>query len=176
MNSAAGIAERAEPALKHSRLDTHEFRIEDWLVQPARNRMVRGDTAIRVRPQLIDVLACLAACPGRVVSKDQLLTEVWCDRFVAESGVARCVAELRQLLEDDARRPRIIETISKRGYAHRAGRMAGSVCDRTVAPARHRGGHHGGSNQRARARTAPALHLRAALARDGRHGARRRVA
>lgn len=114
MNSGAGIAERAEPAMR--RFDTHEFRIEDWLVQPARNRMVRGETAVRVRPQLIDVLACLAACPGKVVSKDQLLTEVWSDRFVAESGVARCVAELRQLLADDARQPRIIETISKRGY------------------------------------------------------------
>ena len=93
-----------------------DFRVDGWLIQPSRNRLEKGPTSIRVRPQLIDVLAYLAAHPGRVVSKDQLLAVVWNDRFVAESGVARCVAELRQLLADDARRPRVIETISKRGY------------------------------------------------------------
>ena len=44
------------------------FRIDGWLVEPARNRLVRGDTVIHVRPQLIDVLSCLAARPGEVVA------------------------------------------------------------------------------------------------------------
>jgi DNA-binding winged helix-turn-helix (wHTH) protein len=95
---------------------TCDFLVDGWLIQPSRNRLVKGPTAIRLRPQLIDVLACLAAYPGQVVSKDHLLAVVWNDRFVAESGVARCVAELRQVLADDARQPRVIETISKRGY------------------------------------------------------------
>jgi DNA-binding winged helix-turn-helix (wHTH) protein len=95
---------------------TSDFRVDGWLIQPSRNRLEKGSTSIRVRPQLIDVLACLASLPGQVVSKEHLLAVVWNDRFVAESGVARCVAELRQLLADDARQPRVIETISKRGY------------------------------------------------------------
>lgn len=113
MNGAAGTATRTG-----SRPVTpmQEYRIDGWLIQPALNRLVRGATAIRVRPQLIDVLGCLATRPGIVVSKEQLLALVWSDRFVAASGVARCVAELRQVLADDARQPRIIETISKRGY------------------------------------------------------------
>jgi DNA-binding winged helix-turn-helix (wHTH) protein len=93
-----------------------DFCVADWLVQPSRNRLVRGETAVRVRPQLIDVLACLARRPGAVVSKEELLSTVWNDRFVAESGIARCIAELRQAMADDARTPRIIETIPKRGY------------------------------------------------------------
>jgi transcriptional activator of cad operon len=97
-------------------LPAQDYRIDGWLVQPALNRLVKDMTAIRVRPQLIDVLTCLAQRPGTVVSKGQLLATVWNDRFVAESGVARCVAELRQVLADDARQPRIIETIPKRGY------------------------------------------------------------
>jgi DNA-binding winged helix-turn-helix (wHTH) protein len=116
MNTTAGMIGRAESVLTTTWPDTRDFRIEDWLVQPARNQVVRDGTVTKVRPQLIDVLACLASRPGRVVSKEQLLSEVWKDRFVGESGVARCVAELRQLLADDAKQPRIIETISKRGY------------------------------------------------------------
>ena len=93
-----------------------DFRVDGWLVEASCNRIVRGDRTIHVRPQLIDVLACLAARPGEVVSKEQLLSAVWSDRYIAESGVARCMAELRRLLADDARQPRIIETIRKRGY------------------------------------------------------------
>lgn len=113
MNGAAGIARRtaSQPVTP-----MQDYRIDGWLIQPALNRLVRGATAIRVRPQLIDVLGCLATRPGIVVSKEQLLALVWSDRFVAASGVARCVAELRQVLADDARQPKIIETISKRGY------------------------------------------------------------
>ena len=115
-----------------------DFRVADWLVQPSRNRLVRGETAVRMRPQLIDVLACLARRPGAVVSKEELLSTVWNDRFVAESGIARCIAELRQAMADDARTPRIIETIPKRGYrlvaARRSGRTRRGRGPTSVAP------------------------------------------
>jgi DNA-binding winged helix-turn-helix (wHTH) protein len=107
VTAASGATESALPG---------DFRVDGWLVEPSRNRLVRGSTAIHVRPQLIDVLTCLAARPGQVVSKARLLSEVWSDRYVAETGVSRCMAELRQVLEDDAKQPRIIETIPKRGY------------------------------------------------------------
>jgi DNA-binding winged helix-turn-helix (wHTH) protein len=99
-----------------ARPDLHDFRVDGWLVQPRLNRLVRGETSIRLRPQLLEVLACLAVEPGAVVTKDQLLATVWTGRHICEAGIARCVAELRQVLADDARRPRIIETITKRGY------------------------------------------------------------
>ncbi len=95
---------------------TADFRVGEWLAEPALNRLTRGQTALRIRPQLMDVLACLARHQGRVVLKDELLAEVWPDRIITESGMVRCIAELRQLLGDDSREPRYIETISKRGY------------------------------------------------------------
>jgi DNA-binding winged helix-turn-helix (wHTH) protein len=103
-------------ALDVARPELREFRVDGWLVQPELNLLVRGERSIRVRPQLIDVMACLAVRPGAVVTKDQMLAVVWSDRHVCVTGIARCVAELRRILSDDARRPRIIETISKRGY------------------------------------------------------------
>jgi len=109
-------ASTAEPARRPVLIPMQDFRVDGWLVQPTCNRLVKGATAIRVRPQLIDVLACLAMQPGKVMSKNQLLAVVWSDRHVEASGVTRCVAELRQALADDARQPRVIETIPKRGY------------------------------------------------------------
>lgn len=113
MSTAAGIV--GAPSGGRD-LPMDDYLVDGWLVQPSLNRVANHAMAIRVRPQLIDVLTCLAQRQGSVVSKDELLATVWNDRFVAESGVARCVAELRQVLADDARQPRIIETIPKRGY------------------------------------------------------------
>jgi Tol biopolymer transport system component len=64
----------------------------------------------------MDLLVCLAGRPGEVLSKDELLEEVWEGAFVTESNLTRAVAELRHALGDDASNPRYIETIAKRGY------------------------------------------------------------
>ncbi|HEY3381216.1 MAG TPA: winged helix-turn-helix domain-containing protein [Vicinamibacterales bacterium] len=92
------------------------FTVGDWLVDPRECRVFRGDTVEKLRPQLVDLLICLAKRPGAIVLRDEILNEVWQGQFIAESGLSRCVAELRQVLQDDAQQPRIIETILKRGY------------------------------------------------------------
>lgn len=93
-----------------------DFFVGDWLVQPSLGRVSRGTSVQRLRPQLMDVLVCLAARRGRTVMKQEVITTIWNDRFVTESALARTVAELRRVLGDDAKEPRIIETIPKRGY------------------------------------------------------------
>jgi len=92
------------------------FTVGDWLAEPRACRMSRGDTEVKLRPQLVGLLVCLARRPGQIVLRDEILAEVWPGQFVAESGLSRCVAELRQSLQDDAQEPRFIETIPKRGY------------------------------------------------------------
>jgi len=95
---------------------THDFTIGEWLVQPALNRLSRGGTVFHVRPKLMDLLAFLAARAGGVVPQTELLEAVWSKRFMAESVLTRSIAELREMLGDDAASPRYIETITKRGY------------------------------------------------------------
>ncbi len=92
------------------------FTVGDWLVEPRSCRLSRGDTVEKLRPQLVDLLVCLAKRPGETVLRDDILAEVWPGQFIAESGVSRCIAELRQILHDDAQQPRFIEVIRKRGY------------------------------------------------------------
>jgi hypothetical protein len=51
-----------------------------------------------------------------VCSKDEVIEAVWARKFISETTLTRAVAELRRFLDDDARDPRLIETIPKRGY------------------------------------------------------------
>ena len=64
----------------------------------------------------MSVLVCLAESPGQPVSKEKLLQTVWPDTFVGEGVLVRSIVELRRVFEDDAKEPRVIQTISKRGY------------------------------------------------------------
>jgi TolB-like protein/Flp pilus assembly protein TadD len=64
----------------------------------------------------MDVLVCLAAEPGRVVGKEALLEAVWGGGFVEEGVLSQAVHSLRKALDDDARQPRYIQTVPKRGY------------------------------------------------------------
>jgi eukaryotic-like serine/threonine-protein kinase len=93
-----------------------DVRIGDWLLQPSIDRLSRNGTVVHLRPQLTNLLVLLTQHAGRTVSKDEILSKVWEGQFVAESGMTRCIAEIRQALGDDARDPKIVQTITKRGY------------------------------------------------------------
>ncbi|HSU44166.1 MAG TPA: LpqB family beta-propeller domain-containing protein [Casimicrobiaceae bacterium] len=90
--------------------------IGSFAVRAASNELVAGNGVIRLRPRLMDVLLRLAATPGAVVSRQQLLDDVWPRRAVADEVLSRAIGELRTVLGDDAREARYIETLPKVGY------------------------------------------------------------
>jgi len=108
------MSELTDPSGGCSRM--RDFRVGGWLVQPRLCRISRNGTEVRLRPQIVDLLYTLASRRGEVALRSELMQEVWPGRYVAETALARCVAELRQALEDNAHEPRYIETIPKRGY------------------------------------------------------------
>ncbi|HSN55136.1 MAG TPA: winged helix-turn-helix domain-containing protein [Candidatus Sulfomarinibacteraceae bacterium] len=92
------------------------FRLGEWLVVPAEGRLIAGEETRRLEPRTMDVLVCLAERAGAVVSKNALIDAVWAGGYISEGTLTNAVAELRAALGDDARHPRFVETIPKRGY------------------------------------------------------------
>ena len=64
----------------------------------------------------MQVLLRLAERPGQVCSRLGLLEEVWGDAVVGEENLTRAISELRRIFGDQARKPRVIETIRNHGY------------------------------------------------------------
>lgn len=84
--------------------------------EPASGPLRRGRDVVTLRPKSAAVLALLVAHAGEVVSKRELLDQVWPDGYVGDAVLSVCVNELRQALGDDARRPRFVATAHRRGY------------------------------------------------------------
>jgi DNA-binding winged helix-turn-helix (wHTH) protein len=114
-STAAAPAVSATADHRPARYST-DLRIDGWLVEPTLNLLTRDGASVRLRAQLMDLLLCLASRPGRVFAKEDLIADVWEGRWIAQSALSRCVAELRAALGDDAQQPRVIQTITKRGY------------------------------------------------------------
>lgn len=72
--------------------------------------------AVSVAPTPFLVLCALVRQPGSLLTKQALLDEIWGHQFVSESVLKTVISDLRALLDDDARQPRFIETVSRRGY------------------------------------------------------------
>ena len=76
----------------------------------------RGSAEVRVTPKALAVLQVLARKAGRVVTKDELFRTVWPDTAVSDATLSSCILELRKALGDNARQPRYIETLHRRGF------------------------------------------------------------
>jgi DNA-binding winged helix-turn-helix (wHTH) protein len=79
-------------------------------------RLTRDGRPIALAPKAFAVLCTLARQPGQLVTKSALLDAVWGHQHVSESVLKTTVSGLRAALADDAKRPRYIETASRRGY------------------------------------------------------------
>lgn len=93
-----------------------QWLIGDWLADSRLDELRRGDEVVKIEPRNMRLLAALAQRPGEVLTVDALLTEVWADLVVTQSSVYQAVSQLRQVLGDDASRPRYIATVPRKGY------------------------------------------------------------
>lgn len=92
------------------------FGIGDWVVDPATDRIRRGNDTHSLRPKTMDVLVYLAKHQGDVVSAGELIEALWPGVFVSDASVYACINQLREAFGDDSQNPEYIETIPKRGY------------------------------------------------------------
>jgi len=92
------------------------FEFDEFLVDLSEKTLLKNGVPIRLTPKALDTLAVLIRNAGRLLEKDELMREIWQDRFVEEGNLAFNVKVLRKALGDNAANPRFIETVQRRGY------------------------------------------------------------
>jgi TolB-like protein/DNA-binding winged helix-turn-helix (wHTH) protein/Tfp pilus assembly protein PilF len=92
------------------------FYIGDWQVSPAQGLLTRGSESAHLEPKAMEVLVYLASHPGEVITREELERDVWRGALVGYDAVTSTIIKLRKALQDNARQPRYIATIPKKGY------------------------------------------------------------
>jgi TolB-like protein/Tfp pilus assembly protein PilF len=96
--------------------DNPVFRIGAWRVDPALDEISNGSETVKLEPQTMRLLVCLAEHAGGVVSVEELLDQVWKEVIVTPNSVYHAVATLRRILGCDAKNPTYIANTLRRGY------------------------------------------------------------
>ena len=99
--------------------------IGDLAIDVQAHQVTRGGKQIALTRLEFDLLVALAKEPGRVFTRDALLSEVWGYRHSTDTRLVNVhVQRLRSKIEHDAEHPEIVVTI--RGVGYKAGVMGGS--------------------------------------------------
>ncbi|MFL5521359.1 MAG: response regulator [Gemmatimonadales bacterium] len=128
---AQELLARIRVALRHAALPTDAapqpvFEAGDLRVDQVRRQVFRGSQEVHLTPTEYRLLAALIRHAGRVITHRQLLQEVWGASHVDQTHYLRVyMAQLRQKLESDSARPRLLTTEPGVGYRLREDAPAG---------------------------------------------------
>jgi len=74
------------------------------------------EEVVSIDPKVFEVLSFFCVNTDRVISREELLSEIWKNSIVTENTLNKLIASLRKSLNDDAKSPKFIQTVPKLGY------------------------------------------------------------
>lgn len=89
---------------------------DPFVCDPGNACLRRGEQVIHLTPKAFAVLSYLLERAGQLAAKEEILQAVWPETTLSETVLAVTIRELRRALQDNARTPRFIETVHRRGY------------------------------------------------------------
>jgi TolB-like protein/DNA-binding winged helix-turn-helix (wHTH) protein/Tfp pilus assembly protein PilF len=94
------------------------FRFGPFELNVASGELRKSGITLKLRPQAAKVLVVLATRPGEMVTREQIKEQIWGSGLFVdfEHGLNLCVQQIRAALDDDADKPRYVETVPRHGY------------------------------------------------------------
>jgi DNA-binding winged helix-turn-helix (wHTH) protein/tetratricopeptide (TPR) repeat protein len=92
------------------------YQFADVTVDLDRFELQRAGALQHVEPQVFEVLAYLIRHRDRLVTKQELMDQVWHDRFISDSAITSRIKAARRATGDDGERQNVIRTVHGRGY------------------------------------------------------------
>jgi Flp pilus assembly protein TadD/TolB-like protein/DNA-binding winged helix-turn-helix (wHTH) protein len=92
------------------------FYLRDLLVTPLKGQVSGGAEPVHLPPKAMEVLLCLAAESGELVTRETLMEKVWGEGQGSQEALNHAVSEIRRALDDHSDHPQFVQTLPKRGY------------------------------------------------------------
>jgi DNA-binding winged helix-turn-helix (wHTH) protein/TolB-like protein/lipoprotein NlpI len=110
-------------------LQDQAFAFGEFVLAPKERLLLRSGEPVPLTGKAFDLLVVLVRRSGHLVTKDELLQEVWPNTFVQETNLTVNISALRKVLERERNGNGVIQTVPGRGY-----RFVAPVVAREVAP------------------------------------------
>ncbi|MDO6612164.1 winged helix-turn-helix domain-containing protein [Shewanella sp. 1_MG-2023] len=98
-------------------INNKKYKLGLYWVLPEHNKLQFEQQEIRVEPKIMQVLCYLVRHRGKVVSRDEIISDLWPEQVIGSEVVTRAIFELRKIFKDDPKSPQFIETIARKGYS-----------------------------------------------------------
>ncbi|ASP47054.1 winged helix-turn-helix domain-containing protein [Cognaticolwellia beringensis] len=85
-------------------------------VEHSRLLNASGNSEIFIEPKIFELLLLFIERPNAVISRQDMLDQLWAGSVVTDNAINKLIGNLRKLLADDAKKPNYIQTVPKRGY------------------------------------------------------------
>jgi len=76
----------------------------------------KGQMAVSLEPQVFSLLLYLAENRDRLISKDELIGQIWDGRIVSDAAITSAINLARRAVGDDGRTQAVIKTFPKKGF------------------------------------------------------------
>lgn len=116
------LVSRARAHLRRSRMNVsaeEQQRLEfpGLELDLLRREVIREGASVSLTAKEFEVLAFLAAQPGRIYSREQIMRHLWDGDFYGEARAADVhIQHIRQKIEPDPKNPRYVQTVRGAGY------------------------------------------------------------
>lgn len=87
-----------------------------FLLDTDRFELMLNGQALKLEPQVIELLTLLVKNRHRLVSKDEIHQTIWSGKIVSEAALSSRIKTLRQVLGDDGKRQALVRTVHGKGF------------------------------------------------------------
>lgn len=92
------------------------WQIEKFIFCEKQQNLTSKGQVHQLEPMVVELLAHFCRHTNQIISRDQLIEQVWLGRIITDNAVSKVVTKLRKHLNDDAKKPQFIATFPKKGY------------------------------------------------------------
>jgi TolB-like protein/DNA-binding winged helix-turn-helix (wHTH) protein/Flp pilus assembly protein TadD len=93
-----------------------DYRFGEFEIDLGQHELRRSGQAVRIEPQVFDLLLYLVRHRDRIVSKDELIEAIWQGRVISEAALSTCISAARRAVGDSGESQNLIRTVPKRGF------------------------------------------------------------
>lgn len=94
-----------------------EVKFGSWVLELSKQTISDGDVERELEPLLFKLLCYFIINNEKIVTRQNLVDDVWCQNYVDDNAINRAMSELRKILKSENQKGQVVKTHYRKGYS-----------------------------------------------------------